>query len=208
MVERTVNLDLAEKHYDPKQVEAAIYKMWEASGVFVADNTSTKPPYTIMIPLPNITGRLHMGHALNNSYQDLLTRYKRMDGYDALWMPGTDHAGIATQSVVKKHLDAEGIDYMELGREKMVERIWEWKDKYGSQILNQLRRLGSSCDWSRARFTMDDGLSHAVFTAFKKFYDAGLIYRGKYIVNWCPVDRTALSDDEVETVSGGEQGHL
>ncbi|MEW6747332.1 MAG: valine--tRNA ligase [Planctomycetota bacterium] len=202
------NLSLDSKHYDPALVEERTYALWEERGVFRADNTSRKPPYTIVIPPPNVTGRLHMGHALNNTIQDVLIRYKRMDGYDALWVPGTDHAGIATQTVVRKHLDAEGLDYQRLGREKFVERVWEWKQKYGDAILNQLRRLGCGCDWTRTRFTMDEGLSRAVRTAFKRLYDKGLVYRGKYIVNWCPVDRTALSDDEVETKDGGEPGFL
>jgi len=205
---RSPHLSLEEKHYDPTKVEPEIYKVWEKSGVFTADHNSTKKPFTIVIPPPNVTGRLHMGHALNNTLQDAMIRYKRMCGFDALWVPGTDHAGISTQSVVKKHLDAEGINYRELGREGMIERIWEWKQKYGDQILLQLKRLGCSCDWSRTRFTMDDGLSKSVLVAFKRLYDKGLIYRGKYIVNWCPVDRTALSDEEVLTQDGGEPGHL
>lgn len=201
-------LALGSKHYDPLSTEGAVYKLWEENRVFSANPKSGKPPYSIVIPPPNVTGRLHMGHALNNSVQDALIRYKRMCGYDALWVPGTDHAGISTQSVVKKHLDAQGVNYLELGREKVIEKIWEWKAKYGDQILNQLRRLGCSCDWSRTRFTMDEGCSAAVRHAFKKLYDDGLIYRGKYIVNWCPVDRTALSDDEVITTEGGEPGHF
>jgi valyl-tRNA synthetase len=208
MGQRPNTISLQEKHYSPENVEEKIYHFWEENQVFSAKPESGKPPFSIVIPPPNITGRLHMGHALNNSIQDSLIRYKRMDGFDALWVPGTDHAGISTQSVVKKHLDAQGINYLELGREKMIERIWEWRQKYGDHILLQLRRLGCSCDWSRTRFTMDEGLSRAVKTAFKKLYDEGLIYRGKYIVNWCPVDRTALSDDEVSTAEGGEAGHL
>jgi valyl-tRNA synthetase len=205
---RKTFLNIDEKHYDSKKIEISLYQMWLDAGVFNADPKSTKPPFSIVIPPPNVTGRLHMGHALNNSVQDTLIRYKRMDGYDALWVPGTDHAGISTQSVVKKQLDAQGIDFLELGREKMLEKIWEWKEKYGDQILLQLRRLGCSCDWSMTSFTMDENLSRAVLQAFKKLYDDGLIYRGKYIVNWCPVDRTALSDDEVTTEEGGEPGYL
>ena len=208
MSSRTPVSSLESKHYESTEVESSIYKLWESRAVFAADPNSKKPPYSIVIPPPNVTGRLHMGHALNNSVQDTLIRLKRMDGFDALWVPGTDHAGISTQSVVKKHLDAEGISYLELGREKMIERIWQWKQKYGDQILMQLRRMGCSCDWNYTRFTMDDGLSQAVLAAFKRLYDDGLIYRGKYIVNWCPVDRTALSDDEVVTTEGGEPGHL
>lgn len=208
MATRGIPFDLSEKHYVPEQVEERIYQYWEESAVTASRRDPLRSPYCIVIPPPNVTGRLHMGHALNNAVQDALIRFKRMDGLDALWIPGTDHAGISTQSVVKKHLDAQGIDYLELGREKMIERIWEWKEKYGDQILMQLRRLGCSCDWSKTRFTMDDGLSRAVRAAFKRFYDDGLIYRGKYIVNWCPVDRTASSDDEVIVTEGGEPGHL
>lgn len=204
--------------YDYNEIEPRIYKMWQDKQVFraardekgnVLDQTrANAKPYVIVIPPPNVTGRLHMGHALNNSTQDIYTRYKRMDGFDALWIPGTDHAGIATQTVVKKMLDEQGVDYRELGREKFTAKVWEWKEKYGGIILDQLARLGSSCDWSRTRFTMDEGLSKAVMHCFKTLYDEGLIYRGKRIVNWCPVDRTALSDDEVETKEGGEPGFL
>ena len=208
MAPRTPVSSLESKHYEPTAIESSIYELWESKQVFAANPNSSKPPYSIVIPPPNVTGRLHMGHALNNSVQDTLIRMKRMDGFDVLWVPGTDHAGISTQSVVKKHLDAEGINYLELGRDKMIERIWQWKKKYGDQILMQLRRMGCSCDWSYTRFTMDEGLSQAVLAAFKQLYDDGLIYRGKYIVNWCPVDRTALSDDEVVTTEGGEPGHL
>jgi valyl-tRNA synthetase len=208
MAERNTNLSLEATHYEPKSVEDPISKLWDDRGVFSCDPASDKPKFSMVIPPPNVTGRLHMGHALNNSVQDALNRYKRMDGFDPLWVPGTDHAGISTQSVVKKQLDAAGIDYRALGREKMVERIWEWKEKYGNQILFQLRRMGCSCDWSKTRFTMDEGLSRAVRAAFKRLYDDGLIYKGKYIVNWCPVDQTALSDDEVITQEGGEPGHL
>ncbi|MCP5463770.1 MAG: valine--tRNA ligase [Deltaproteobacteria bacterium] len=204
--------------YDFKEIEPRIYKMWQDKGCFntavsesgeVRDAVRAKAdPYVIVIPPPNVTGRLHMGHALNNSIQDIYTRYKRMDGYDALWVPGTDHAGIATQTVVKKMLDAEGIDYRELGRDDFTKKVWEWKEKYGDIILNQLKTVGFSCNWERTRFTMDEGLSKAVAHTFKKLYDEGLIYRGKRIVNWCPVDKTALSDDEVETKEGGEKGFL
>ncbi|MDD2941881.1 MAG: valine--tRNA ligase [bacterium] len=211
MANRPSVIDLSEKHYSPKDVEAAMYRYWEEAGVCrrgLARKGVNRGHFSIVIPPPNVTGRLHMGHALNNSVQDALIRFKRMQGFDALWVPGTDHAGISTQSVVKKHLEAEGINYQELGREKMVERIWQWREKYGDTILNQLRRLGASCDWSMTRFTMDEGLSRAVREVFKRLYDEGLIYRGKYIVNWCPVDQTALSDDEVETKEGGEPGFL
>jgi isoleucyl-tRNA synthetase len=196
------------KRFDYQEAEPRIYRRWKDENAFRTaydsqgnlQDPSRKDarPFVIVIPPPNITGRLHMGHALNNTVQDLLTRAKRMDGYDALWVPGTDHAGIATQTVVKKQLDAEGIDMRALGREETVRRIWEWRNKYGSAILNQLERMGCSCDWSRTRFTMDEGLNRAVRESFVRLYRDGLIYRGKRIVNWCPVDRTALSDDEVE----------
>ena len=201
-------LDIRDKHFSPRELEAELYARWEDAGVFTRKSKSEKPVYSIAIPPPNVTGRLHMGHALNNSVQDALIRFKRMDGFDALWIPGTDHAGISTQSVVKKHLDAAGEDFQELGREAVLERIWEWKEQYGGHILKQLRSMGCSADWTITRFTMDEGLSLAVNTAFKRLYDLGLIYRDKYIVNWCPVDQTALSDDEVSTAEGGEPGFL
>ncbi len=196
------------KRFDFREAEARIYDRWLSADAFAsayrADGTLRVPakkdakPFTIVIPPPNITGRLHMGHALNNTVQDVLIRFHRMIGDDALWIPGTDHAGIATQTVVKKQLDAQGIDYRALGREEVVKRIWQWREQYGSEILKQLRRMGCSCDWSRTRFTMDEGLNLAVRESFVQLYERGLIYRGKRIVNWCPVDRTALSDDEVE----------
>ena len=202
--------------YDFFEVEPRISKMWKEAHCFqsaqdskgnILDKIKIKAtPFTIAIPPPNVTGRLHMGHALNNTIQDILIRFKRMDGFDALWIPGTDHAGIATQTVVKKMLDEDGIDYRELGREKFVEKIWEWKNKYGDFILKQLEKMGCSCDWSRTRFTMDEGLSQAVRKFFKTLSDDGLIYRGKRIVNWCPMDRTALSDDEVDMTP--EKGFL
>ena len=204
--------------YDFAATEARIYDLWLERHAFdsVYDTEGKprdpaevdKPRFVIVIPPPNVTGRLHMGHALNNTIQDVLIRYKRMDGWDALWVPGMDHAGISTQTVVRKHLDADGIDYRELGRDKFIERVWEWKAKYGGVILEQLKRMGCSCDWRRTRFTMDDGLNRAVRVVFKRLYDRGLLYRGKRIVNWCPVDQTALSDDEVSTKDGGEPGHL
>ena len=204
--------------YDFKEIENRIYDLWQKEGYFEAavapegqvrdPERARHSPYTVVIPPPNVTGRLHMGHALNNTIQDLLVRHKRMEGRDVLWVPGTDHAGIATQTVVKKMLDAEGIDYRSLGRENFNQKIWEWKEKYGDMILDQLRRIGCSCDWSRSSFTMDPGPSRAVNRAFKALYDEGYIYKGKRIVNWCPVDRTALSDDEVETKEVGEPGYL
>jgi valyl-tRNA synthetase len=204
--------------FDFKTTEERIYKKWidgcAFSSVYDPEGRPRSPDeagkerYVIVIPPPNVTGRLHMGHALNNTIQDVLIRFKRMDGFDALWVPGTDHAGISTQTVVRKHLDAQGIDYRALGREKFVEKVWEWREKYGGVILKQLEKLGCSCDWRRTRFTMDEGLSRAVRVVFKALFDRGLLYRGKRIVNWCPVDQTALSDDEVDTRDGGEPGHL
>ncbi|MFP4579488.1 MAG: valine--tRNA ligase [Candidatus Sumerlaeia bacterium] len=193
------------KHYDPKALESQWYQFWEERGYF-HDEPDEREHYSIVIPPPNITGRLHMGHALNNSLQDVLTRWKRMCGYNALWLPGTDHAGIATQNRVEKELRAEGIDRREMGRDAFVDRVWEWRDEYGNLIIEQLRKMGCSCDWQRTRFTLDKGLSRAVHTVFKRLYDEGLIYRGSYMVNWCPQDQTALSDDEVEYRE--VQGHL
>ncbi len=185
------------KAYSSKQVEKNWYQFWMKNGYFHASPKSKKKPYTIVIPPPNITGILHMGHALNNTLQDILTRFKRMQGYEALWMPGTDHAGIATQNVVEKALRQENTNRHVLGREKFLERVWKWREKYGNTIIRQLQRLGASCDWNRTRFTMDEGLSEAVREVFVRLYEKGLIYRGKYIINWCPRCQTALSDEEV-----------
>jgi valyl-tRNA synthetase len=184
--------------YDPAPVESKWYRRWEETGVFSAKAEGDGPAYCIVIPPPNVTGALHMGHALNNTLQDILIRWRRMAGDNALWMPGTDHAGIATQNVVEKALASEGLERHDLGREKFVERVWNWKEEYGSRIINQLKTIGCSCDWPRLRFTMDEGLSRAVREAFVTLYERGLIYRGKYLINWCPRCRTALSDDEVE----------
>ncbi len=186
------------KTFDPNTSRQKWYDFWTSRDLFRADAASTKPPFAIVIPPPNVTGILHMGHALNNTLQDVLCRYKRMDGYNVLWMPGTDHAGIATQNVVEKALAKEGLTRHDLGREKLVERIWEWKEKYGNTIIGQLQTMGCSCDWSRTRFTMDDGLSAAVRKVFVQLYKEGYIYRGDYLVNWCPRCGTAISDDEVE----------
>ncbi|MBI2095171.1 MAG: valine--tRNA ligase [Candidatus Omnitrophica bacterium] len=186
------------KVYDPKQVEKNWYQHWLDRGYFRASADPRKKPYSIVIPPPNITGILHMGHALNNTLQDILVRYHRMTGRQALWMPGTDHAGIATQNVVEKSLREEGLTRHALGREKFLERVWKWRQKYGNTIIRQLRRLGCSCDWDRTRFTMDEGLSQAVREVFVRLYEKGLIYRGKYIINWCPRCQTALSDEEVQ----------
>ncbi len=184
--------------YEPAAVEARWYPAWEERGYFRADPASPKKPFSIVIPPPNVTGSLHMGHALNNTLQDVLVRMKRMDGFNALWVPGTDHAGIATQVVVERQLAAEGQTKEDLGREAFVERVWRWKEASGGAIIHQLKRLGASCDWSRERFTMDPGLSRAVREVFVRLYEDGLIYRDDYIVNWCPRCRTVLSDLEVE----------
>ena len=190
------NLD---KSYQPQEVEERLYKKWEESGYFKADAKSKKKPYTIVIPPPNVTGQLHMGHALDETLQDILIRYKRLSGYEALWVPGTDHAGIATQIKVEEVLRKEqGLTRHDLGREKFLELVWDWKAKYGGTIIKQLKKLGSSCDWSRERFTMDEGCSKAVKEVFVNLYDKGLIYRGDRIINWCPHCITALSDAEVE----------
>jgi len=187
-----------EKVYEPKSVERKWYDVWEQKGYFHATLPSDKPSYSIVIPPPNITGVLHMGHALNNTLQDILCRWKRMSGYNVLWMPGTDHAGIATQNVVERQLAAEGKDRFELGREAFIERVWQWKGESGGQIIDQLKRLGASCDWERERFTMDAGLSTAVREVFVRLYGEGLIYRDNRLINWCPRCHTALSDIEVE----------
>ncbi len=184
--------------YDPRQVEDKIRRDWEKDPYWICDPASRKPPFSIVIPPPNVTGRLHMGHALNNTFQDIVIRYKRMDGYEACWFPGTDHAGIATQNVVEQELAKEGKTRHDLGREEFVKRVWQWKEKYGSEIIEQLKALGASCDWSRTRFTLDEGLSRAVRTAFVRLFEEGLIYRGDYMINWCPRCGTTLSDIEVE----------
>jgi valyl-tRNA synthetase len=186
------------KTYSPHDVEDRWYAAWESNGHFHATVNPEKEPYTIIIPPPNITGILTMGHVLNNTLQDVFIRWKRMSGYEACWIPGTDHAGIATQNVVEKSLAAKGLDRRDMGREKFLEHVWTWKEEYGSTIIRQLRKLGISADWERERFTMDEGLSDAVQDVFIRMFDNGLIYRGKYIVNWCPFHQTALSDDEVE----------
>ncbi|HWP35169.1 MAG TPA: valine--tRNA ligase [Thermodesulfobacteriota bacterium] len=189
---------LLDKAFDPARCEARWYRRWLEIGAFTADPASPKPPFCIVIPPPNITGSLHMGHAFNNTLQDIVVRYKRMDGYETLWVPGTDHAGIATQNVVERQLAAEGTTRQALGREAFVERVWKWKAESGGQIIAQLKRLGASCDWTRERFTMDEGLSRAVREVFVRLYEEGLVYRADYIINWCPKDGTALSDLEVE----------
>ena len=186
------------KIYDPKGVEQRRYKQWLENKYFHAEPNSRKTPYTIVIPPPNVTAELHLGHAYNNTLQDILIRYKKMNGFETLWIPGTDHAGIATQNVVEKQLEKEGLDRHKLGREKFIERVWKWKEEKGSRITEQLKLLGCSCDWERERFTMDEGLSLAVKEVFVSLYERDLIYRGKYIINWCPRCGTALSDEEAE----------
>jgi len=187
------------KHgYDPRGVEERWYRFWEKQGLFHADEASAATPYSIVIPPPNVTGSLHMGHALNNTLQDVLIRWHRMQGDNTLWMPGTDHAGIATQNVVERQLQQEGLTRDQLGREAFIQRVWRWKEASGGIIIRQLRTLGASCDWRRERFTMDPGLSEAVKEVFCQLYESGLVYRGDYIINWCPRCQTALSDLEVE----------
>src|ERR1700742_2608425 len=193
-----------DKSFSPQDIEARLYGEWEARGYFRPSGTGT--PYSIVIPPPNVTGTLHMGHAFQQTLMDALTRYHRMQGNDTLWQPGTDHAGIATQMVVERQLNAEGIKGSQLGRDAFIERVWKWKEQSGGTMAEQMRRLGDSVDWSRDRFTMDAGLSAAVNEVFVSLYEEGLIYRGKRLVNWDPVLLSALSDLEVE--SQPEEGHL
>ena len=194
------------KTYEPQQVESRIYEMWEKGGYFHAEKDESKKPFTIVMPPPNVTGQLHMGHAMDATLQDTLIRFKRMQGYNALWVPGVDHAGIATQIKVEEELRKEGLTRYDLGREKFLERVWDWKHKYGNRIVEQQKKLGASCDWDRARFTMDEGCSKAVREVFVSLYEKGLIYKGSRIINWCPNCVTALSDAEVEYVD--KSGHL
>ncbi len=194
----TAEEQLLPKAYDFSNVETRWYDRWMEEGLFTATMDQGKPSFSMVIPPPNVTGVLHIGHALNNTLQDILVRYKRMDGYNTLWVPGTDHAGIATQNVVERQIAQEGLTRHDIGREKFIERVWEWKAKSGGRIIEQLKRLGCSCDWSRERFTMDEGLSRAVREVFVRLYEEGLIYQGDYIINWCPRCHTALADIEVE----------
>ena len=187
-----------EKQYNPSAFEDRIYKFWTDNGYFHADVKSEKTPYTIVIPPPNITGQLHMGHALDNTLQDILIRYHRMNGYNTLWLPGTDHASIATEAKIVEAMRKEGITKEDIGREKFLERAWEWKRQYGGRIIEQLKKMGSSCDWDRERFTLDEGCNKAVVEVFNNLYEKGLIYRGERIVNWCPHCKTSISDAEVE----------
>ncbi len=199
------NMELA-KSFEPQAIEAHWYPIWENAGNFRARIDSEKPAYCIMLPPPNVTGTLHMGHAFQDTLMDALIRYHRMKGDNTLWQPGTDHAGIATQIVVERQLEAKNISRHDLGREEFVERVWDWKEESGSTITRQMRRLGASCDWSRERFTMDEGLSEAVTEVFVKLHEQGLIYRGKRLVNWDPVLGTAVSD--LEVVAQEEDGFI
>ncbi|MFH1643247.1 MAG: class I tRNA ligase family protein, partial [Patescibacteria group bacterium] len=188
------------KQYDPKNVENNIYDFWMKSGFFNPDNLPGKrtKPYSMVLPPPNVTGQLHMGHALNATMQDIIIRRKRMQGYLTLWIPGTDHAGIATQNVVEKKLKKEGKTRFDVGKKELIKEIWEWKEKYGNIILSQFKKIGSSCDWSRTRFTMDDDYQMAVKEAFLKYKKAGLIYKGERVINWCSRCQSSLSDMELE----------
>jgi valyl-tRNA synthetase len=193
------------KAYDHGVVEERLYKKWEERGCFHARPDSGKPPYTIVIPPPNITNKLHMGHALDETLQDVIIRFKRMSGFEALWLPGTDHASIATEVKIVEQMAKEGVDKRDIGREAFLERAWEWKRQYGGTIVEQLKKLGSSCDWPRERFTMDAGCNRAVTKVFVELYHKGLIYRGDRIINWCPDCKTALSDAEVEYAEQASQ---
>ncbi|MCB0390067.1 MAG: valine--tRNA ligase, partial [Bdellovibrionales bacterium] len=184
--------------YNPQEVEQKNYQWWQERGYFKADDVSTKPPFCIILPPPNVTGSLHLGHALDQALQDCLTRWKRMSGFNALWLPGTDHAGIATQSVVEKQLAKEGLDRKEMGREAFVKRVWDWKEQYGDRIVEQMKRMGGSCDWDRHTFTLDGGVSKAVRKVFVTLYKKGAIYKGTRLINWSPKLESALSDLEVE----------
>ena len=194
------------KQYDPQATEKDIYQYWENKECFKAVIDQNKTPYCIMMPPPNITGQLHMGHALDNVLQDALIRHKRMQGYCALWLPGTDHASIATETKIVAAMKEEGLTKEDIGREKFLARAWKWKDQYAGRILEQLKSLGSSCDWSRLRFTMDEGCSNAVKEAFIKYYNEDIIYRGNRIINWCPCCKTSISEAEVEYEE--RAGHL
>ena len=186
-----------EKNYNPADIEGRLYQKWLDSKYFHAKVNPDKKPFTIVMPPPNITGQLHMGHALDNTLQDILIRYKRMQGYEALWQPGTDHAAIATEVKVIEKLKKEGIDKKDLGRDGFLKEAWKWREEYGSRIINQLHKMGSSADWDRERFTMDEGCSDAVLEVFTRLYEKGYIYKGSRIINWCPKCQTSISDAEV-----------
>ena len=197
------------KTYEPREVEDRIYDFWLKGNYFHAEVDPNKTPYTIVIPPPNITGQLHMGHALDETLQDILIRYKRMQGYSALWLPGTDHASIATEAKIVEAMRKEGVKKEDIGRDGFLERAWAWKEQYGGRIIRQLKKLGSSCDWERERFTLDEGCSKAVREVFVRLYEKKLIYRGERIINWCPKCRTSISDAEVEfTEQAGHFWHL
>ncbi|MCK5489026.1 MAG: class I tRNA ligase family protein, partial [Gemmatimonadetes bacterium] len=197
MSDETTTHELSAR-FDPTGIEAPIYQRWIERNVFHVDAADATAPYVIAIPPPNVTAALHMGHGLNNTIQDVLIRFQRMRGRDAMWIPGTDHAGIATQNVVERHLAENALTRHDLGRERFVDRVWEWVDQYGSTIIEQLKTMGCSCDWERTRFTLDEGLSRAVREVFVRLYEKGLVYRGNYIINWCPRCLTALSNEEAE----------
>ncbi|MDN6325132.1 MAG: class I tRNA ligase family protein, partial [Corynebacterium sp.] len=199
--------DRLPKQWTPADVENDLYQGWVDSGYFHADATSDRPPFSIVLPPPNVTGQLHMGHALDHTLMDSMARRKRMQGHEVLWLPGSDHAGIATQTKVEGMLkETEGKDRFDYGREEFVDKVWEWKEQYGGVIQSQMRAIGDSVDWERERFTLDDGLSRAVQTIFKELFDRGLIYRAKRMVNWSPVLRTAISD--IEVVYSDDEGEL
>ena len=185
--------DILNRKYEPQEFEENVYQNWEKKGYFHSVVDETKEPYTIVMPPPNITGKLHMGHALDNTIQDILIRYKKMAGFNALWVPGTDHAAIATEAKIVEKMKEEGISKEDLGREKFLERAWDWKKEYGGTIVKQLRKIGCACDWERERFTMDEGLSNAVLKVFIDLYNKGLIYKGKRMTNWCPYCKTSIS---------------
>ena len=187
-----------EKQYNAQEIEKRIYDKWLNDGSFEADFDNNKPSFSIVMPPPNITGKLHMGHALDNMMQDVLVRFKRMQGFSTLWVPGTDHASIATEVKIVDKLKGEGITKKDITREQFLERAWEWKEEFGGTIVSQLKKLGTSCDWSKERFTLDEGCSEAVLEAFCRLYEKGYIYKGDRIINWCPCCKTALSDAEVE----------
>src|SRR5699024_1307323 len=195
--DKKMNKEL-EKNYNPSEIEDRLYQKWLDKKYFHAEVDRSKTPFTIVIPPPNITGKLHMGHALDETLQDILIRFKKMQGYNTLWQPGTDHASIATEVKIIDALKKEGIEKEDLGREKFLERAWKWKEEYGGTIVSQLKKLGSACDWDRERFTMDEGCSKAVQKVFIDLYNKGYIYRGSRIINWCPVCQTSISDAEVE----------
>src|SRR5882762_3554325 len=194
------------KRYEPAEIEQRLYAFWENGEFFTPLLDGDRPKFSIVIPPPNVTGRLHIGHALVNTLQDIVVRWKRMPGFNTLWLPGTDHAGIATQMVVERQLAEQGLKRREMGREAFEKKIWEWKEQSGDTIKKQMIRLGASCDWSRERFTLDPGLSRAVREVFVRLYEKGLIYRGEYMVNWCPDCQTAISD--LETAHVDVQGSL